>query len=286
LYDDDLYRIERNAGIENMSEPLIAKMNYIVNNGVKPVHHIFDDREEHTHPGTYEDRVVSIKNGRPLQDTFTLDLNGFAFLNQATGVTDFDDADAIKNIYYPEVEGLIQAQSEASRVIMFDHTFRFADEALREESMTRKPVKRVHNDYTDESGPQRVRDLLPADEAEALLKKRFMIIQVWRPVRAAVESDPLAIGDARTLSPENFILVTRHYEHRTAYVYHISYDPRHTWYYFPEMTPDEALMFKVFDSDANASARYTAHSAFDDPNTAPDARPRESIEARALAFFD
>jgi hypothetical protein len=52
------------------------------------------------------------------------------------------------------------------------------------------------------------------------------------------------------------------------------------------MTPDEALMFKVFDSDANASARYTAHSAFDDPNTAPDARPRESIEARALAFFD
>ncbi|MEL0106400.1 MAG: CmcJ/NvfI family oxidoreductase [Rhodospirillaceae bacterium] len=271
---------------ENGSGALIAKMNYIVDNGVKPVHDIFEDREEHTQPGEYEERVVSIQNGRPLRDSFTLDQNGFAFLDHVPAVTDFYDADVVKRIYYPEVKKLILEQSGASKVMVFDHTFRLADDALREEKMSRKPVKRVHNDYTDESGAQRVRDLLPPDEAEARLKKRFMIIQVWRPIRAAVEADPLAIGDARTLSPENFILVTRRYEHRTAYVYHISYDPRHTWYYFPDMTPDEALMFKVFDSDPDAPARYTAHSAFDDPNSPPDARPRESIEARALAFFD
>jgi hypothetical protein len=271
---------------ENGSGALIAKMNYIVDNGVKPVHDIFEDREEHTQPGEYEERVVSIQNGRPLRDSFTLDQNGFAFLDHVSAVTDFYDADVVKRIYYPEVEKLILEQSGASKVMVFDHTFRLADDTLREEKMSRKPVKRVHNDYTDESGAQRVRDLLPPDEAEARLKKRFMIIQVWRPIRAAVEAVPLAIGDARTLSPENFILVTRRYEHRTAYVYHISYDPRHTWYYFPDMTPDEALMFKVFDSDPDAPARYTAHSAFDDPNSPPDARPRESIEARALAFFD
>lgn len=268
------------------TDPLVTKLNYIVDNGVKPVHDIHDDKEVHTHPGAYEERVVNIQNGRPLQDTFSLENNGFSFLDHASAMKDFYDPAEVTATYYPEVEDLIKAQSGASRVIMFDHTFRLADDALREEKMTRKPVKRVHNDYTDESGPQRVRDLLPAAEAEALLKKHFMIIQVWRPIRATVESDPLAIGDARTLSPENFILVTRRYAHRTAYVYHISYDPQHSWYYFPEMTPDEALMFKVFDSDATASARYTAHSAFDDPTTRPDARPRESIEARALAFFD
>lgn len=269
-----------------MTEALIAKMNYIVDNGVKPVHDIYEDREEHTQPGEYEERVISIQNGRPLRDTFTLDQNGFVFLDHTSAVPEFFDADAVKSVYYPEVENLIKEQTGASKVIVFDHTLRLADEALREENMTRKPVKRVHNDYTDESGPQRVRDLVSEEEAEARLKKRFMIIQVWRPIHAPVEADPLAVGDARTLSPENFILVTRRYEHRTAYVYHISYDPRHTWYYFPDMTPDEALMFKVFDSDASAPARYTAHSAFDDPNTAADARPRESIEARALVFFD
>ena len=51
------------------------------------------------------------------------------------------------------------------------------------------------------------------------------------------------------------------------------------------MTPDEALIFKVFDTDPNAGIRFTAHSAFDDPSTPTDANPRESIEIRALALF-
>ncbi len=267
-------------------DTLDAKLNYIVDDGTKPVHYIYDDREDHAYPGTYREYDVTIRNGRPLRDSFSLDVNGFAFLDHASAVKDFYDADEVKKVYYPETEALIKAQIDASRVIMFDHTFRLEDEKLRAEKMTRKPVMRVHNDYTDESGPQRVRDLLPADEAEALLKKHFMIIQVWRPVREMVESEPLAIGDARTLSPENFILVTRRYEHRTAHVYHISHDPKHEWFYFPNMTPNEVLMFKVFDSDPAATARYTAHTAFEDPNTPPNARPRESIEARALAFFD
>ena len=265
---------------------LIAKLNYIVDDGIAPVHDIDNEEETHTQPGAYEERVVRIQNGRPLRDSFSLGTNGFAFLDHTSAVKDFYDPVEVEAIYNLEVEGLIKAQSGASRVVVFDHTFRLADEALREEKKMRRPVKRVHNDYTDDSGPQRVRDLLPAVEAEALLQKRFMIIQVWRPVGAAVQSDPLAIGDARTLSPENFILVTRRYAHRTAYVYHITYDPRHAWFYFPDMTPNEALMFKVFDSDRNANARYTAHTAFDDPNTRPDARPRESVETRALAFFD
>ena len=44
-------------------------------------------------------------------------------------------------------------------------------------------------------------------------------------------------------------------------------------------------MFKVYDSRKDGRARWTAHTAFDDPTTPPNARPRESIEIRTLAFF-
>ena len=115
---------------------------------------------------------------------------------------------------------------------------------------------------------------------------RFAIIQVWRPIRRKVVIDPLAICDARTIPPTGFILVQRRYPYRTGEVYHIAYNAAHLWYYFPQMERNEALVFKVFDSDPTPPARFTAHTAFDDPNTPADAWPRESIETRTFAFFD
>jgi hypothetical protein len=263
-----------------------ARLNYIVDNGVEPIHDITDREEIRTRPGTYEERVVSIRDGRPIKESFHLETHGFAFVAGGSAVKSFYDADEIASVYFPETGRLIEEYTGAAKVVIFDHTIRCADDLTRKEKVLREPVKRVHNDYTEESAPQRVRDLLPPDEAEARLKKRFAIIQVWRPTRGPVQSEPLAVSDARTVSAENCITVRRRYPDRTAYTYHIAYDPKHRWYYFPKMTPDEALIFKVFDSDKNAPARYTAHTAFDDPASPPDAPFRESIEVRALAFFD
>ena len=88
----------------------------------------------------------------------------------------------------------------------------------------REVVRRVHNDYTEWSGPQRVRDILP-DEADELLKRRFAIIQVWRPIRHPVETHPLAICDARSISPENFIISERRYPDRVGQTYAITHNP-------------------------------------------------------------
>ena len=145
-------------------------------------------------------------------------------------------------------------------------------------------MRRVHNDYTEWSGPQRVRDILP-DEADALLAGRFAIIQVWRPIRHPVETHPLGICDARTVAEKDFIISERIYPNRVGQTYAVGYNPQHDWYWFPRMRRDEALVFKVFDSAHDGRARWTAHSAFDDPTTPPNARPRESIEIRTLAFF-
>jgi hypothetical protein len=182
------------------------------------------------------------------------------------------------------MEALIKAETGASRVVVFDHTLRTADDEMRETRKLREVVRRVHNDYTEWSGPQRVRDLLP-DEAEGLLQRRFAIVQVWRPIRHPVESFPLALCDARSMAPKDFIISERRYPNRVGQTYAVTYNPQHRWYWFPRMRRDEALVFKVFDSLKDGRARWTAHTAFDDPTAPPNARPRESIEIRTIAFF-
>ena len=122
-------------------------------------------------------------------------------------------------------------------------------------------------------------------KAEDLLTRRFAIVQVWRAIRNPIESDPLGICDARTLSPEDLVVSERRYPDRVGQTYQIAYNAKHEWYYFPRMARDEALVFKVFDSATDGRARFTAHSAFADPTSAPDAAPRESIEMRTIAFF-
>jgi hypothetical protein len=167
---------------------------------------------------------------------------------------------------------------------VFDHTLRTASDRQRESQKIRDIVSRVHNDYTEWSGPQRVRDVAPA-EADALLSRRFAIIQVWRPIRLPVESFPLAICDARSVSFDDFVISERRYPNRVGQTYAITYNPQHKWFWFPRMRREEAIVFKVFDSLKDGRARWTAHTAFDDPTSPPNARPRESIEIRTLAFF-
>jgi hypothetical protein len=234
--------------------------------------------------GQQDPRRIPIRNGRPFAARFALEADGFRFVRHDTEVSDFFDEDEVRRVYYPEMQALVKAESGASRVVVFDHTLRTADDELRETRKIREVVRRVHNDYTEWSGPQRVRDLLP-QEADELLRRRFAIVQVWRPIRLPVETFPLAICDARSLSVDDLVVSERRYPNRVGQTYAIKYSPEHRWYWFPRMRRDEALVFKVYDSLKDGRARWTAHTAFDDPTSPPNARPRESIEIRTLAFF-
>ena len=145
-------------------------------------------------------------------------------------------------------------------------------------------VRRVHNDYTEFSAQKRVRDLM-GGEAEELLRHGFAIVQTWRPIRLPVESWPLAICDSQTLDPKSMVVTERRYQDRVGQTAAVTWDPNHRWYWFPHMRRDEALVFKVFDSETDGRSRWTAHTAFDDPTSPPNAHFRESIEIRTLAFF-
>jgi hypothetical protein len=266
---------------ETIEAPLI----YYVDDGIPPTSETGDELNPmRVYKGTYKPHIMAIKNARPIKDSFELERNGFEFIDHPTKVKNFLDPDEMKSVYYKETEEVIKAYSGASRVHVFDHTLRSGDEQFRADKPIREPVKRVHNDYTEVSGPQRVRDLLP-DEADELLKHRFAIIQLWRAINKPIQSDPLCICDARTLKSDQLFVSKRISPGRVGETYVISHSSEHDWLYFPEMTRDEALVFKVFDSITDGPARFTAHCSFDLPNTPPNAPPRESCEMRALAFF-
>jgi hypothetical protein len=263
-----------------------APLSYLLDDGTRPVTETRDPTSRPWRSHAQRDyHAMEIRDGRPQAGNFSLDREGFEFVAHDTKVKDFYDAEEVRSVYYPEIEALIKAHTGATRVLIFDHTVRAGDEETQEAKKVREPVLAVHNDYTDWSGPQRVRDLLPADEAEALLKHRLCVIQVWRPINKPVRSSPLAICDAQSMVPADMVAADRKYPDRVGEIYQIKHNPDHRWYYFPNMRRDEALIFKCYDSETDGRARFTAHTAFDDPTTPADAPPRESIEIRALVFF-
>jgi hypothetical protein len=263
-----------------------AELNFIIpsNDGRKPFSHQYDPpagQPQRSHP--YENRKVFIQDGRPQADAFSIDREGFALVPHVTKVADLYDEVALKHSYYPETEALLKAETGASKIVIFDHTIRTAHNQPRGVGLPREAVLRVHNDYTLKSGPQRVRDLVP-DEAEARLRKRFAIINVWRPIVGPLQQFPLALGDAESLRAEDVLATDLIYPDRVGEIYSIAYNPSQRWFYFPEMRRDEVLLIKTYDSDP-ARARFSAHGAFADPNHPDPKVLRESIEIRALVFW-
>jgi hypothetical protein len=268
-----------------MAESVTAEIPYTIDTGEKLVNETFGPNNiRRRRTGTHELKPMTVGNGRLIAGKLSLEEQGFVFVEHKTKVADFFDAEQLKTVYYPEVERLIKSVSGASRVAIFDHTLRSGDEAEREEKLIREPVLSAHNDYTEWSGPNRVREFFP-DEAEALLAHRFAIIQVWRAINQPIQSNPLAVADAKSVELEDLIVAERRYPHRVGQTYRLKYNAKHRWFYFPQMRRDEALVFKVYDSERDGRARFTPHTSFVDPASPPNAPARQSIEVRAFAFF-
>ena len=154
-------------------------LNYLVDTGEKPVTYSNAGGPRiTTHTGKYEKRSVTIHNGRLNADEFTLEREGFVLVGHETQVANFYDDEEVRAVYYPEMERLVKKMTGAEKVLIFDHTLRAENDTTRQEKQVGAPVRNVHNDYTEWSGPQRVRDLLPAQEAAERLQRRFAVVQV------------------------------------------------------------------------------------------------------------
>lgn len=261
-----------------------GEFNYLLFDGVKPRVEIAADGLRCDEGMNFAPFLARVENGRLRRQEATLDREGFALVRHGSAVKDFTEA-AIEEVYYPESAELIKRATGASRVLIFDHNLRIDDGRPDGEDGSRQPVRRVHNDYTENSAPRRIRDLLGKEAAESLKGKRTAFINLWRPL-AAVETAPLALVDAGSVAPEDLIAADLVYPGRTGEIYYAAPNPGHRWIYYPGMTQEEALLIKCYDSLNDGRARFTLHSAFDDPATAHNAAPRQSIEVRSIAVFD
>jgi hypothetical protein len=268
------------AGLDSITAPL----NFLMPTAEKPVAYNYEPPPgvpQRTGKGV--EYQVTIRNARPLIGQLSLDKEGFVLLHHQTAVTNFYDEEQIRQIYYPECERVMKEATGAVRAVAFDHIVRSASVSAKGNDI-KIPAKRVHNDYTAWSAPQRVRDLM-GEEAEELLKHRFAINNLWRPIRGPVLESPLTLCDAQSLEEENLMASDLKYPDRTGETYSITYNPNQRYYYFPKMQADEAVLIRCYDSAPDGAHRFSAHTGFDDPTTPPGAPPRESLEVRMLVFF-
>ena len=239
--------------------------------------------------GDYVDAAVQIHDARALVPAPTLDRQGFALVRPDVAAPVHKEAAYIEANYYIDVERQIRIATGADRVIAFDHNLRSGDDKRRQALDLSQPVRMAHNDYTDSSGLVRARQVLEAEglpeaEVERLLAGRVAQINLWRPLKP-VRSAPLALADARSVDSEDLVATKLISTNRTGEIYHLAKAPGQLWYSFPDMTPEEGLLIKGYDSALDGRARFSPHTAYDDPRSPADAPPRESIEVRTFAFF-
>src|SRR5215813_4000959 len=272
-------RISPKVANTNEAGAVLAELNYTRPGGPKPAVYLYETPEPHPSiEERNESHQIVIHDARSQLENLSLDTHGFAVTHGVTAVRDFDDPEELKRVYDAEVAALVKANTGARHVLVFDHTVRRIG-GDDKDAASRAPVHVVHNDYTKKSGPQRVRDLLPPEEAEEVLKSRFAIVNVWRSINGTVEDTPLAFADARTVPDEDWIATDLKYPDRTGEVYRIAFNPEHRWFYVPRLQTDEIILLKTFDSATDGRARYAPHSAFRDPATMPGTEKRQSIES-------
>jgi hypothetical protein len=261
-----------------------APLNFLVPMAEKPVGYNYEPPPgTPVRTGRSVEYQIRIRDARPMIGRLSLDREGFVLLHHRSAVADFYDEDEIRRVYYPECERVMKEATGAARVVAFDHIVRNAQMSGKGNAI-KIPAKRVHNDYTAWSAPQRVRDLM-GGEAEELLRHRFAINNLWRPIRGPVLESPLTLCDAQSLAAENLIASDLRYPDRTGETYGVTYNPDQRYYYFPKMQADEAVLIRCYDSALQGAQRFSAHTGFDDPTTPPDAPRRESLEVRMLVFF-
>ncbi|KAI0755227.1 hypothetical protein C8Q80DRAFT_1093485 [Daedaleopsis nitida] len=243
-----------------------------------------------------DQQPVVVHDARGREQDFSLDTNGFQFVKHVSAEREFVDEERIKSVYYKEVEELLKNVTGAKKVFIFDTTIRFDGRkgsrgTLRgifrphARSLLTGIQERVHIDQTYEASVKRVHQFLGAD-ADRLLKSRFRLINIWRPIENPVYHRPLAVSDWRFLDQTSDLVPVQYiYPDRIGANFSVRYNPAHQWWYLSQQTPEEVTLIKCYDSETDR-ARLTPHSAFWDSTTPEGAPHRQSIELRAFVFDD
>eukprot|EP00930_Biecheleria_cincta_P088563 TRINITY_DN77811_c0_g1_i1.p1 TRINITY_DN77811_c0_g1~~TRINITY_DN77811_c0_g1_i1.p1 ORF type:complete len:336 (-),score=39.22 TRINITY_DN77811_c0_g1_i1:99-986(-) len=243
--------------------------------------------------------LTTVRDARMLEAPARIQNEGFELRDCPTSCQDFWDDREILRSYYPEMRTLIRRALGADQVVIFDHTVRSSGGAS-----SRRPVERVHCDYTESSGPLQLERLaqqgvhsrikgrlLVPEELERLARGRFMLVNVWRSIASPgepVETLPLAVCDARSVSAADrlfYEVIHPIYADQEGENYALRFNEEHRWYFYSKMMRDECLIFKSYDSQPN-EAQFVFHTSVAKLPADPVGSLRQSVEVRALALFE
>jgi hypothetical protein len=258
-----------------------ADIEYLSQNSISPSFIMQDYGTPNIRHGEYQTHSIKVRDARQINEVFTLDEHGFHFLNHKTKISNFNSESNIRENYYPEIAALVKLATDANQVEIIDHTIRMSDQ----QDGGRGIATHAHNDYTNQSAPQRLKEHLGDIASASFFKKRVIQLNIWRPLTEPVRVAPLAIADASSVSRQDLVHCRIVYPDRVGEIYEVKYNPDHRWYYFSEMTKDEVILIKGYDSLLDGRARFTPHTAFQHPDTNIGDPPRKSIEVRTIINF-
>ncbi|KAG1810567.1 uncharacterized protein BJ212DRAFT_1570067 [Suillus subaureus] len=276
-----------------MASYTISTLNYFIDplDGSRPYVTFYPDGTTIKPPlnWTQEPHDMQIEDVRGKEELYKLGNAGFQYEREAAKHVNFLNDDEIRCVYYPQSIDLIKRITGATSIVIFDHTVRRRRPGeVGDDLQKRQPVSFVHVDQTTAAVIAGVHRHLPPTEAPSFLRRRFQVINLWRPISHAAVDWPLALCDFRSVDVEKDLApIALLYPDREDETVGVKYNANHQWKYLKAMTPEEFVLIKCFDSIQDGSvARLAPHTWFQDPDT-PEGTPlRESIELRALVFYD
>jgi hypothetical protein len=276
-------------GSSMQAPEVISAVNYLEPMEELPVFYSERQQDNNLKLASHEIRVA---NARHLNPAPSLDSLGFMLTSHTSAVADFTDAQGVRSVYRGEIADLIGGITGAPLVVAtVNGVVRWSERRADTTGFVNsRPGRFVHVDYSRKSFEEFARrQVAHRGDAERWLNGRYAAFNIWRVFSAPPQDVPLGICAANSVRPEDVITgmavidAPNVPEFRfESSLFHFS--PRHRWYYFADMNPREALIFKAFDSDLSR-IQGCPHSAFDDPSCPAGAVPRASIEIRAFAFW-
>lgn len=246
-----------------------------------------------------------VRDGRALQGAgmseadFLAD-HGFALLDAPTRVTDWGDAAQVAELYFPEIEAIIRERLYPGRKL----AIRQPPSVVRRGAGTATPQygAGVHSDHgtTADDFQNNVTAFTNADIGaqwraafEGDQVEGFVSLDFWRTTNMAgpLKHMPLALCDPTSVDHHDIIpTALEGIAPGGALTHHVSlaHNADQRWYYYPDMRPDEMLVFKLFQlmkDEAEPTWRACFHTAFEDPTAPADAQPRQSCEHRVSVIL-
>ncbi|KAL2279698.1 hypothetical protein FJTKL_13240 [Diaporthe vaccinii] len=232
---------------------------------------------------TWEEAQIQVQDLRDDAQSYRPDSHGFAVCH-LPGFTQLSDRAIISDEYIPVIKKMLKAELEdVGTMFAFGWRIRESNSEVKagsrinfgDQTQPLLPSNYAHIDTSPISVIQRIQQSFPNDEAK-ILRQRVRAVKY--PLTHPVDEWPLAVCDGTTVSPDDLIETDSIRQGSVSTHYYVRHNPGQRWYFLNRQTPEEALIFKHFDSKPGVEAPYTIHSSIKQLWPVENPRPRQSIE--------